>query len=146
MELIDYIMIAVIAVIVFGAGYAIYRSSLNNDRTTQISIETEGDMTGVRMSTILAYEHTYEILKNPTVRIGETSVMFECELMSSDFIEFDGKTAKVIDRYGNEKEIWFRSDLKAPRGKSRAVLTAKALNRCTPTAQLTLGFTGKEVR
>ena len=26
MELIDYIMIAVIAVIVFGAGYAIYRS------------------------------------------------------------------------------------------------------------------------
>lgn len=126
--------------------YAIHRSSLNNDRITDISIETEGDMTGVRMSSVLAYEHTYEVLKNPTVWIGDTSVLFECELMSSDFIEFDGKTAKVVDRYGNEKEIWFRSDLKSPRGKSRAVLTAKALNRCTPRAQLTLGFTGKEVR
>jgi len=126
--------------------YAIYRSSLNNDRTTGISIETEGDMTGVRMSTVLAYEHTYEILKNPTVRIGETAVMFECELMSSDFIEFDGKTAKVIDRYGNEKPVWFTSDLKAPRGRFKASLTARALNRCTPRAQLTFGFTGKEIK
>lgn len=126
--------------------YAIYRSPLNNDRITGIRVETEGDMTGVRMSSVLACEHTYEILKNPTVRIGETSVMFECELMSSDFIEFDGKTAKVIDRYGNEKPIWFTSDLKAPRGRFKAELTARSLNRCTPRAQITFGFTGKEIK
>jgi len=126
--------------------YAIFRSSLNNDRITGIRIETEGDMTGVRMSSVLAYEHTYEVLKNPTVHIGNTSVLFECELMSSDFIEFDGKNAKVIDRYGNEKPVWFTGDLKVPRGKLEAVLTAKALNRNTPRARLTLGFTGKEIR
>ncbi|MBR4000355.1 MAG: hypothetical protein IKI93_18655, partial [Clostridia bacterium] len=126
--------------------YAIFRSSLNNDRITGIRIETEGNMTGVRMSSVLAYEHTYEVLKNPTVHVGETSVLFECELMSSDFIEFDGKNAKVIDRYGNEKPVWFTGDLKAPRGKLEAVLTAKALNRNTPRARLTLGFTGKEIR
>lgn len=126
--------------------YAIHRSSLNHDRTTSLSVETEGDASDVKMSSILAYEHTYEILKNPTVTIGKTSVMFECELMSSDFIEFDGKTAKVIDRYGNEKSIWFTSDLKAPRGKCKATLTARPLNRGVARAQLTLGFTGKEIK
>ena len=128
--------------------YAIFRSSLNNDRITAVSVETEGDMTGVRMSSILAYEHTYEILKNPTVTIGNTSILFECELMSSDFIEFDGKTAKVIDRYGNEKPVWFTASegFRVPRGKFRASLTARALNRGTPRAKLTFGFTGKEIR
>ncbi|MBE6651046.1 MAG: hypothetical protein E7613_07005 [Ruminococcaceae bacterium] len=126
--------------------YPIYRSSLNNNRTTNLSVETEGDMTGVKMSSIIAYEHTYEILKNPTVKIGEMAIMFECELKSTDFIEFDGKTAKVVDRYGNEMPIWFTSNLKAPRGKFKAELTARALNRGTPRAQLTLGFTGKEIK
>ena len=126
--------------------YAIYRSSLNNNRITGLHVETEGDMTGVKMSSIKAYEHTYEILKNPTVKIGEMAVMFECELQSSDFIEFDGKTAKVIDRYGNEKPIWFTSNLKAPRGKFKAELTARALNRGVARAQLTFGFTGKEIK
>ena len=63
-------------------------------------------------------------------------------------IEFDGKTAKVIDRYGNEKPIWFQASegFKVPRGKFRASLTARALNRGTPRAALTFGFTGKEIR
>ncbi len=126
--------------------YAVYRSSLNNNRTTGVDIDTIGDMEGVRMSSIIAYDHTYEILKNPTVKIGDMSVMFECELQSSDFIEFDGKTAKVIDRYANEKPIWFSGEIKAPRGKFKAELTARALNRCTPRAQLTFGFTGKEIK
>lgn len=126
--------------------YSIYRSSLNNNRTTSLSVETEGNMTGVKMSSIIAYEHTYEILKNPAVKIGDMGIMFECELQSSDFIEFDGKDAKVVDRYGNEKPIWYTSNLKAPRGKFKAELTARALNRGTPRAQLTFGFTGKEIK
>ncbi len=126
--------------------YSVYRSSFNNDRMTGIDIMTEGDMTGVCMSSVTAYEHTYEILKNPTVKIGDTSVMFECELQSSDFIEFDGKSAKVIDRFANEKPIWFTGELKVPRGKFKAELTARALNRGVARAQLTFGFTGKEIK
>ncbi|MBR5520344.1 MAG: hypothetical protein IKU55_06465, partial [Clostridia bacterium] len=126
--------------------YATCRAGLYHDRITRLAVLTEGDMEGVRMSSITACEHVYEILKNPTVKIGEMEILFECELMSSDFIEFDGKTAKVIDRYGNENPIWFTSNLKAPRGKFKAELTARALNRCTPRAQLTFGFTGKEIK
>lgn len=126
--------------------YAIYRSGFNNDRVTSLEVLTEGDMTGVKASSILACEHRYDILKNPTVEIGDTKVVFECELKSSDFIEFDGKEAKVIDRYGNETPIWFNSNIVAKRGKFKAKLTAKSLNKLTMRAQLTLGFTGKVIR
>ncbi len=127
--------------------YAVYRSGLNNDRTSRIEVETAGDVSGVRMSSVVACAHTYEVLKNPTVRVGNTSVEFKCELMSSDFIEFDGTAAKVIDRYGNEKKIWFTSDnFKVPRGKYKISLEAKALNRNVPRAVLTVGLTGKEVK
>lgn len=52
-----------------------------------------------------------------------------------------------VDRYGNERSIWFKSEgLKAPRGKFNASLTAKALNKGTPGAILTLGFSGKELK
>ncbi|MBQ7898174.1 MAG: hypothetical protein IJ323_07090 [Clostridia bacterium] len=128
--------------------YAIFRSSLNNDRTTGVDIETEGDMTGVKMSSIIAYEHVHEVYKNPTLKLGDTWVVFECELLSGEFIEWDGKTAKTIDRFGNERPIWFNNDgnFKAPRGKFNVSVEARALNRTTPRMQLTLGFTGKEVK
>lgn len=127
--------------------WPIYRSSLNNDRLTKIEIQTAGDVSGVRMSSVVACEHTYEVLKNPTARIGDSFVTFECELMSSDFVEFDGTTAKVIDRYGNEKEIWFKADnFTVPEGEYTISLEAKSLNRTTPRAQLTIGLTGEEVK
>ena len=123
----------------------IHRYDADNHVITKTEIKTAGDVRGVRLSSITACNHTYEVLKNPTVRIGNTEVMFECELMSTDFIEFDGTTAKVIDRYGNEKKIWFQSNLLAPGGAFRASLSAKALNGHVPRANLTLGFTGKEI-
>lgn len=126
--------------------YTVYRSGFNNDRVTGIEILTEGDVTGVKASSVTACQQVYDVLKNPTVEIGESKVTFECELKSSDYIEFDGKTAKVVDRYGNEMPIWFTSNLVAKRGKFKAKLTAKSLNGVTPRAQLTVGFTGKVIR
>jgi len=125
--------------------YAIYRSGLKNDRITRIEIETTGDVSGVCMTSVYACEHTYEVLKNPIVTIGDESILFECELMSTDLIEYDGKKAKVLDRYGNEKMIWCTGQLKVPSGHFTAELNAHALNRTTKRAQLTFGFTGKEI-
>ncbi len=122
-----------------------YRSPFNHAKTIRSRVQTEGDMNGVRMSSIIAYEHVYNVMKNPTVKIGNTEIMFECELMSTEYIEFDGKSAKVIDRYGNEKPIWYKSDLKLPRGKYSLSLTAHSLNRCNQRAQITIGVTGNEI-
>ncbi|MBQ7329351.1 MAG: hypothetical protein IJX01_09410 [Oscillospiraceae bacterium] len=125
--------------------YACYRSQMNNRMVSKTQIRTAGDVTGVRMSSVVACEHCYEVLKNPTVQIGDTKVVFECELMSTDYLEFDGKTAKVFDRNGNEKQIWYQTDLAVPAGEFTASLTADPLNGNPARAILTLGFTGKEI-
>ena len=52
---------------------AIYRSGFHHHGVTDISIETCGDAEGVRISDIEALEHTYEVLKYPTIKIGDTS-------------------------------------------------------------------------
>ena len=125
--------------------YACYRSQMNNRMVSKTEIRTAGDVTGVRMGSVVACKHCYEVLKNPTVRIGDTEILFECELMSTDYLEFDGKTAKVFDRNGNEKQIWYQTTLAAPAGEFTASLTAEPLNGNPARAILTLGFTGKEI-
>ena len=129
-----------------GYHWAAFGAGFHNDKVQLVEVQTEGDMTGVKMSSIYAVEHSFDVLKNPTVKIGDSQVVFNCELKSTDFIEFDGKKAKIIDRYANETDIGFESNLKAPRGKFKAELTANSVNNLTPRAILTLGFTGKELK
>ncbi|MBQ5746641.1 MAG: hypothetical protein IIV81_01760, partial [Clostridia bacterium] len=111
----------------------------------KIEVLVTDEAKDVKMSSIVACEELYDILKNPKVKIGDSEITFHCELTSSDYIEFDGKSAKVFDRFGNEKEIFFEGNIRAPRGRFKATLTAKSLNRMTPRAKITLGFTGKEI-
>jgi len=112
-----------------------------------IEIMTEGDMTGVKMSSVVACDHVYDVFKNPTLKIGETEVSFQCEITSSEYIEFNGKEAVVFDRYANKKNIYFESNLKAPKGKFKAEFSAVSLNNLEkPRALITFGFTGKEVK
>ncbi len=125
--------------------YNIYRYDFDHEHVTRIAVETTGDMAGVKMGDIVAVDHMYEVLKDPTVCIGDSRVTFVCELMSSDFIEFDGSSAKVVDRYGNEKPVRYSGELTAPAVSFEAELTAKPLNGGTARAQLTFGFTGQEI-
>lgn len=126
--------------------YPWYRAPYRHERATGIWVKTVGDMTGVSLSDIVAVNHSYEVFKNPVVRVGDQTVTFNCELMSTDYIEFDGKCAKVIDRYGNEKTVDFSGNLTIPEGEFKAELTADALNQTVLRAQLTFGFSGDEIR
>ena len=91
--------------------------------------------------------HQCSILKIVEVDIGKETVKFECELMSTDFIEWDGEVAKVIDRYGNEKTIWFDGSVTVPKGKYKAeVSMASSLNACPANVIITVGTTGKEIK
>lgn len=125
--------------------YSIYRYDFDHEHTTGIGVSTVGDTAGVKMSDIVAVEHMYEVLKAPTIQVGDSRVTFACELMSTDFIEFDGENAKVIDRYGNERSVRYTGQLTVPEGSFEAELTAKPINGGTARAQLTFGFTGAEI-
>lgn len=127
--------------------YKLYMHGFNNASVKQVRIDTIGDVEGVRMSSIYAYPRVYDVVKNPKVKVGNTEVTFECEIKSTDFIEWDGKTAKILDRFGNESPIYFSGNLVVPKGKFKAELTtAGSLNGLTQNAKLTLGFTGKEIK
>ena len=127
--------------------WKVFRNPISTDRLVSIELHAHGDIEGVQMSTIKACRPIYNVIKNPVVRIGEQRVMFECELTSTDFIEWDGKTAKVIDRYGNEKPVWFDGTVTVPKGKYKAeVALAANLNGCPVNAYLTIGTTGKEIK
>ncbi len=127
--------------------YPIYRSGLNVDRMTKISLEAKGDIDGVFMSSVKACRQTYNIIKNPSVTIGKETIVFECELMSTDFVEWNGKEAKVIDRYANEKTIWFNGNITAPHGTYKATVgMLSSLNNCPVNVHLTIGTTGSEIK
>ncbi len=127
--------------------YPIYRSGLQTGRATKVELEADGDIEGVQMSSIKACRQVYNVVKNPTVTIGKENVMFECELMSTDFIEWDGERAVVIDRYGNEKKIWFQGTLNAPKGRFKATVGCQAsLNNCPVNLHLTVGTTGNIIK
>ncbi|MBR5460011.1 MAG: hypothetical protein IKV53_04015 [Clostridia bacterium] len=127
--------------------YPVYRSGLNMDRVSSVELLTDGDVEGVYVSSLTACQQVYNVVKNPTVTIGNETVMFECELMSTDFIEWDGERAVVLDRYFNEKQIWFQGTVTVPKGKYQAkVGFQSSLNNCPVNVYLTVGTTGKEIK
>ena len=127
--------------------YPVYRSGLNMDRINYVELLASGDVDGVYMSSVEACRQVYNVVKNPTVTIGRETVKFECELQSTDFIEWDGVTAKVVDRYANEKKIWFEGGVTVPKGDYRAKVSFdSSLNNCPVNVYLTIGTTGKDIK
>ena len=126
--------------------YATHRRECEHDKIVGVEIETAGDVSGVKMSDVVAYPHTYETFVNPKVKVGDSFIVFLCELKSGEYIEFDGKTAKVIDKIGNEKEIEYKGEVLVPEGEVQAQLLCENKNKNMLRAQLTFGFTGKEIK
>lgn len=123
--------------------YADYREEYTHDKVGGIAVMTCGDVSEVKISDIIAVEHSYETICNPSVQIGEYTITFCTELKSTQYIEYDGISAKVTDKYGNEEPIKWIGDLCAPEGDFEAKLTAENTAENPLRAQLTLGFEGK---
>ena len=126
--------------------YEIHRSQFHHDRMNGIRVEATKEAEGVKMTSVTACSHRFAVLKDPSVRIGSAKVTFLCELRSTDFIEFDGKRAKVVDRYGNEREVPFSGQLTAPAGSFTAKVGTENREDYPLRAQLTLGFTGNNLK
>lgn len=127
--------------------YPVFRSGLNMERVSSVELLHMGDVEGVRMSDVVACRQVYNVVKNPTVTIGDETLMFECELKSTDFIEWDGSVAKVIDRYFNEKTVWCQGTVTVPKGRYKATVGfASSLNNCPVNVHLTMGTTGREIK
>lgn len=122
--------------------HTIYRSPFFHDTTFLVEVAATEAAKGVKISSLTAGEHKTAVLEEPAVRIGETEVVFHCKLKSTDYIEFDGKQAKMVDRYGNETNVFFTGELVAPAGDFAASIHTANAESYPLRAQLTLGFTG----
>lgn len=125
--------------------YYYLRTNACDDRTYKIEVDSYGDVDGVKISDIEAVDHTFEVLKNPSVKVGDSTVVFNCELKSTDYIEFDGEKAIMYDRNGFETEVPFTGFVEVPSGKFTAELSARSDSSAPLRASLTLGFTGNEI-
>lgn len=125
--------------------FADYRDEYTHDKAGKISLLSCGDVSNVKMSDIIAVEHSYEIIKNPAVQIGDSMITFCCELTSTQYIEYDGEAAKLIDEYGNEKAVKWVGSICAPKGNFEAKLTCENTSENPLRAQLTLGFEGNMI-
>lgn len=124
----------------------IYANGYVAKETHTVGLQLAGDTEGVVISDVYAVPAVYDVIKNPTIEVNGQSIMFECEVPSAEFIEFDGEKAVVIDRHGNEKPVWFSGELTVPKGNFKAKLTGRSLNRLIPGAYLTFGFKGKTIK
>ena len=122
------------------------RNNACDNRTFKIEIDSCGDVEGVRISGIEAVDHTFEILKNPTVKVGNSTVTFNCDLKSTDYIEFDGEKAIMYDRIGNETVVGFAGSVEVPAGEFEAELSVDNTSSAPLRASITFGFTGEELK
>lgn len=123
--------------------YSDYRAEFDHSRVRKLTVDYSGDIKGVGLSAVTAVRHISTTIKNPTVKIGESKVSFLCDLKSTEYIEFDGVDARIVDCYGNQRDIMFQGSVEAPEGRFEAELTADNGGNEVLRAQLTMGFSGQ---
>jgi len=87
-------------------------------------------------------------IKNPTVKVGSSSVVFYCEMRGSDYLEYDPETGKALLFHNVEQtvdEVEFSGVLETPQGEMTISYSAESLSSAPLRAKLVLGFIGEDV-
>ena len=100
------------------------------------------------IGSIYAYTQTPSPVKNPTVTVGGSSMVFNTELQGGDYIEYDPLTNKALLYHNADErveEITFSGTLTIPTGDFKATYSAEATTDAPVRARLVFGFAGKEI-
>ena len=130
----------------YPGNYNVGRDPYHYHSFNYISIDSWGDVSGVEMSDIKVCTRIEETIVNPTIKTDGGEIVFECNLRSGEYIEFDGISAKVYDYIGTSKEIPFKGKIKAPKGEFSVNLSSESKTKNVLNAKLTLGFSGNIVK
>jgi len=97
---------------------------------------------------LVSYVHAPSPIKNPSVKVGDSEMIFNCSLHGGDYIEYDPETDKALLYHNMEQtveEISFDGKLSVPTGGFTAVYSAEKESDAPLRAKLVLGFTGEEL-
>ena len=134
-----------------------YGATLNRAAINNVQIATSGNVSGVKIDDIVAYPAVDAPVKNPTVTIGSTSITFDAELHSGDYLEYYPDLDKAYvtafkNSYDEEgeyvsqeistKEVSFNGSVTASAGTFKYSYKADALSDNPIRAKVVIGTQG----
>ncbi len=128
--------------------YLDYRGLTSFGSIQSVSVHLGGECNGVKMSSVEMCKWEIKSLTNPTIKIGNDTLTFKCQLNGGEYIEYtEGEEAKIYDKDGNCRAVdEVIGSITAPTGKFIAKLTREEIDGFVNRAKLTFGFTGKELK
>lgn len=127
--------------------YAVYRAPTNFERIVEATLFASEGCGKAYLSDITAVRRVDNPIENPSITVGDKTVVFKCVLGSSEYLEYDGENAYVYDRYGNRRKAVVQGELALlAKGETVAVFGGKPQGCGPMRAKLTFGFGGKTVR
>ena len=126
--------------------FKIYRGPLDFNALESASIDTYGDMAGVRVGEVKLAKHTNSPIVNPTLSLenGE-KITFKCTINSGEYLEYDGKEAYIFDSVGKKRSVSEIEGKIEIDGNYKMSLTSEDSD-ITVRGKITVGFTGKELK
>ncbi|MBR6633548.1 MAG: S-layer homology domain-containing protein [Clostridia bacterium] len=128
--------------------FKVYRGPVDFSAISKMRIFTYGNVDGVMIDDVVLAKHTFAPMVNPTVTLdnGDT-ITFKCTVNSSEYLEYDGKSAVIFDALGNTREVdEITGSITVDSGSYKATLTAdSAVDGAILRGKLTFGFTGEEL-
>ena len=132
------------------SSYDTYRFCPNHFTFKTVALRLTGETAeNAVFGDLISYPQAPAPIKNPTVKVGDTTFTFNCALHGGDYVEYDPETDKAILYHNAEQtkeEVPFTGKLTVPTGSFTAEYTAEKESEAPLRARVSLGFTGDTIR
>lgn len=141
--------------------YETFRAVPNMGAVNSFTIKLCGSCTGVKIDDIRACTTVDAPVKNPSVTVGKTTLTFNTELHSGEFIEYypetgkayqtyyeytyDQETGKYVSDTAHVKEVTYSGSITVPAGQFSYTYNAEAITAATTRARVAIGLSGKVI-
>ncbi len=141
--------------------YETFRAVPNMAAVNSFTIKLCGSCTGVKIDDIRACTTVDAPVKNPSVTVGNTTLTFNTELHSGEFVEYYPETGKAYQTYyeytyneetgkyvsdeAHIKEVTYSGSLTVPAGSFKYTYSAEALTEAPTRARVGIGLSGNVI-
>jgi len=131
------------------SAYDTYRFCPNHFTMKTVVLRLTGETAqNAVFGNLVSYPQAPAPIKNPAVKVGNTEMIFNCELHGGDYIEYDPETDKAILYHNSEQtkeEVVFTGKLSVPTGEFTASYSAEKESAAPLRARVSLGFAGEKL-
>ena len=97
---------------------------------------------------LICYPQAPSPIKNPTVKVGDSTFTFNCEMKGGEYVEFDPETGKALLYHNMEQtveEVGFTNNFVVDEGEFEVDYSAETSTDAPLRAKVVLGFIGDEL-